>query len=252
MTGAAPKLRIAQASDPAGQGWWKWAVWIDGDAAALKDVLQVEYVLHPTFPEPRQIVTDRKSKFRLEQSGWGEFEVVANVALKSGKTQRLRHWLKLERVAGREAPRRSRAPARSLRAAPPVAEATERTVFLSHGVAEASVANGLRKALEAVGVRAITLDELAPGQAWEPTLRSALRQAQAVVALLPPRSTASSLVVREARAALERGMPVVPVVLGSTSDLPDELRSLEALFLPGEEPPPAALGDVAAAVAHAL
>lgn len=52
-------LNIEQESNYQGDDWWKWAVWIDGPTSELDDVVEVEYKLHPSFPRPVRIVSDR-------------------------------------------------------------------------------------------------------------------------------------------------------------------------------------------------
>jgi len=92
-------LSINQRSTPRGEGWWAWEVWLDGPDASLDQVDAVVYTLHPTFPNPRQRVTDRTSRFALHSGGWGEFMIYAEVSLPGGKTVPLRHWLRLQELA---------------------------------------------------------------------------------------------------------------------------------------------------------
>ena len=74
-------LRIAQEARPHSEGWWDWAVWLEGSQDELDKVEYVEYVLHPTFPNPVRKVTSRSNNFRLEARGWGEFDIKARVHL---------------------------------------------------------------------------------------------------------------------------------------------------------------------------
>jgi len=96
-------LVIRQAASYAGNERWDWSVWIDGPDAVLDQVESVEWVLHPTFPDPVVLVTQRQSKFRLSQNGWGEFEINANVKAKDGRRQHLTHQLRLAESGGRPA-----------------------------------------------------------------------------------------------------------------------------------------------------
>lgn len=91
-------LSINQRSSPQGAGWWAWEVWLDGPDAALDKVDAVVYTLHPTFPDPRQRVTDRASRFSLRSGGWGEFMIYAEVSLREGQPLALRHWLRLQEI----------------------------------------------------------------------------------------------------------------------------------------------------------
>ncbi|MEU9073831.1 protein kinase [Kitasatospora sp. NPDC048538] len=54
-------------------------VFLDGAAEALDRVVRVVYHLHPTFPEPDRVSTDRSTGFALELSAWGRFTVTADV-----------------------------------------------------------------------------------------------------------------------------------------------------------------------------
>jgi transcription initiation factor IIF auxiliary subunit len=88
-------LKIAQLQKYKGEDWWEWAVWIDGTDSELDSVTEVTYRLHPTFPNPIRTVSDRKSKFKLETSGWGTFTIRAKVCFKSGDPVHLEHELQL-------------------------------------------------------------------------------------------------------------------------------------------------------------
>ena len=88
-------MRIKQQEEYQGSGWWSWAVWIEGTSAELLAIEKVAYTLHPTFVRPVRTVTDRKSKFRLDEAGWGGFTIYASVYMKSGKPRKLEHELEL-------------------------------------------------------------------------------------------------------------------------------------------------------------
>jgi len=92
-------LSINQRSTPQGDGWWAWEIWLDGPDATLDQVDAVVYTLHPTFPNPRQRVTDRASRFGLQSGAWGEFMIYAEISFRDGKTVPLRHWLRLQELA---------------------------------------------------------------------------------------------------------------------------------------------------------
>lgn len=96
-------MRIAQKEEYRGSDWWSWAVWIDGKAEELRTVEAVIYTLDPSFAHPVRKVTDRRSKFRLTETGWGGFTVYARVILKSGKERNLKHELTLYYPEGQEA-----------------------------------------------------------------------------------------------------------------------------------------------------
>jgi transcription initiation factor IIF auxiliary subunit len=86
-------MKIKQTEKYEGDDWWKWSVELEGKDTA--NVKQVTWKLHPTFPEPERVVTDPKTKFRLETGGWGTFVIKADVELKDGTTRQLEHELEL-------------------------------------------------------------------------------------------------------------------------------------------------------------
>ena len=63
-------LILNQRSTPQGDGWWTWEVWVDAPDAVLDQVEAVIYTLHASFPNPRQRITDRTSRFALRSGGW--------------------------------------------------------------------------------------------------------------------------------------------------------------------------------------
>jgi hypothetical protein len=88
-------MRIAQDDKYQGDDWWQWSIWIDGSPKELQSIAAVTYTLHTTFQDPVRRVTDRRTKFRLETVGWGEFTIYARVDLKDGKSRKLSHDLQL-------------------------------------------------------------------------------------------------------------------------------------------------------------
>jgi hypothetical protein len=75
--------------------WWRWGVWVEGSEKALNQVDYVEYTLHPTFVNPVRKVSDRATRFRLEEEGWGAFTLYAKLLLKDGTAVMLEHNLEL-------------------------------------------------------------------------------------------------------------------------------------------------------------
>lgn len=96
-------MRIAQSDKYEGNDWWSWAVWIEATADELKNIEAVTYTLHPTFADPVRRVTDRRSKFKLKEAGWGGFTIYARLAMKTGKKRNLKRELTLYYPEGEEA-----------------------------------------------------------------------------------------------------------------------------------------------------
>ncbi len=80
-----------------GKDWWAWEAFLDDSGSGeLANVNYVEYVLHPTFPNPVRKVTNPKGGFVLKTSGWGFFLLKAFVHTKDGRKQKLTHLLELK------------------------------------------------------------------------------------------------------------------------------------------------------------
>ena len=62
-----------------GKDYFVWRVFVDENSDALDQIKSVQYLLHPTFPNPLRISENRKSKFALESSGWGNFNMQITV-----------------------------------------------------------------------------------------------------------------------------------------------------------------------------
>jgi len=93
-------IQVRQSSTYVGEGRWKWAVWLVGEASELDAIDHVIYTLHPTFPNPVRESRARRSGFRLASSGWGEFTIFIEIVSRAGERQRLRHELTLVEEAG--------------------------------------------------------------------------------------------------------------------------------------------------------
>ncbi len=90
-------VAVANTSTYAGSGRWNWTIFIDADAATLRQIKCVEYTLHPTFPNPVRTVCDQPGmKFALSSNGWGTFTVGVKIQYKNGRTEETRHALVLQ------------------------------------------------------------------------------------------------------------------------------------------------------------
>lgn len=89
-------MEIAQDDRYKGNDWWYWSVWIEGSEEELDNVDHVIYFLHSSFPNPKRVITDRSTKFRLDTGGWGVFQLRAKVVKKDKSESTLTHYLRLE------------------------------------------------------------------------------------------------------------------------------------------------------------
>jgi transcription initiation factor IIF auxiliary subunit len=99
-------------------GHYSWTVFLVGDKDVLQSIDYVEYTLHPSFPNPVQMVRERGGKcaFAFSSSSWSEFNVHVKIGFKNGSETSLDHWLNLltnKNASGCET--KSRSPKRTIR-----------------------------------------------------------------------------------------------------------------------------------------
>lgn len=217
-------LEIHQAASFAGDGYWKWSVWIDGPDAELDQVQSVEWVLHPTFPNPIVQATQRQDKFRIEASGWGAFEINAHVSTNDGRTQHLKHWLRLEEPGGVSAE---------------LPHEEKPAVFVSAGVKDNLWEEAVRDALARRRLDVLSSSDV-PGDApVETGISATLDRADLVVGIFSDKS--GPWAEREFMKAIKKDLSVVPLLVGSHAKLPPHLDSSQAVHV-------AELADVDAAI----
>lgn len=221
-------LGIQQEATYAGDGLWKWSVWLDGPDAELDGVESVEWVLHPTFPNPIVLVKQRQTRFRLDSSGWGAFEINAHVQTKDGPHQHLKHWLRLEE------------PDRDLAAAPPAEERP--AVFVSAGVKDAAWEEAVRDALTRRDLVVLTASDVPGGVPVEAAISSTLDKADMVVGVFSDKS--GSWAEREVTTAVEKDLSVVPLVVGPHAKVPAHLKGVQAVRVERLDEVDAAIGRI--------
>jgi transcription initiation factor IIF auxiliary subunit len=84
-----------------GKDYYDWTAYLDGPLNQLRNITLVRYKLHPTFrPQIRDVSTGVEWGFPLSTSGWGVFELGAEIVFRGGRTEELRHRLQFRGVAG--------------------------------------------------------------------------------------------------------------------------------------------------------
>lgn len=73
--------------------YYDWTVFVDAPDEVLDQIEFVTFFLHRTFPDPVHNVFDRGTRFALQASGWGTFEVGALIHFRDGTTESVSHWL---------------------------------------------------------------------------------------------------------------------------------------------------------------
>ena len=90
-------IEIKNTWEYVGDGRWDWEVYLDDNGSGeLMKINFVEYILHPTFPNPVRNVSDPSNGFRLKTNGWGIFDIKAFINKKDGNKQKIIHQLVLK------------------------------------------------------------------------------------------------------------------------------------------------------------
>ncbi|HRW10265.1 MAG TPA: hypothetical protein P5121_34415 [Caldilineaceae bacterium] len=234
------ELYIAQDSQAQGSGWWRWSVWLDGAPEALNQVNTVDYILHPTFREPVQQVTNRNSNFRLDASGWGEFLIRANVHLHDGSTQRLEQWLHLDADEQGAAPTKGGFVPASLESfqpdtafvkGPPIGRgsvAASTILFLSHSIVDQPLADRVATLLTDHALTPIMAEDLDANLLLDEAFKAAVGRVDGGVFLI---TEVSSPWMLAELAALPGNTPAVPVLIGPRARLPKQLAAVEPVHI---------------------
>jgi transcription initiation factor IIF auxiliary subunit len=69
-------------------------IYISAPAEELNSIEMVEYMLHPSFHNPRRTSKDRENGFAIEIWTWGMFETTVTIHFRDGKTEDTSHYLK--------------------------------------------------------------------------------------------------------------------------------------------------------------
>jgi transcription initiation factor IIF auxiliary subunit len=210
------KLQIRLKNSSAWQGGdrWKWSVWVEGKPETIEQIDRVEYLLHPTFPNPLRVITNPASNFRLDSKGWGEFMVHAKVITKRGHTIELNHWVRLSDSASTDEKD---------------TEAVKPSVFLAYSKADYPLAAQLSRFLEARGLEVFTENQIKPGEPINLAIKSLIGRADAVLALIAEEP--SSWVLNEISEAEKQQIPIVPMLLGKETVLPPSIANKQALHI---------------------
>jgi hypothetical protein len=73
--------------------FYRWRVFVDEPDQILNTIAEVQYLLHPTFPNPLRVQTDPKAKFALETVGWGQFLIEITIKYKDKSTANMEYSL---------------------------------------------------------------------------------------------------------------------------------------------------------------
>lgn len=77
--------------------YYKWRVFVDEPQEDLNKIEEVQYLLHPTFPEPLHVRNNPGDGFSVEASGCGEFWIQITITYKDGANINTRYHLDLSK-----------------------------------------------------------------------------------------------------------------------------------------------------------
>jgi len=209
-------FRIAQESEQLKENWWRWAIWLDGTPAEMDSTTSVKWILHPTFPQPIRVISDSKTKFRLDGTGWGEFTVNAEINLTSGEVVKKRHWLRFRGTTGAEVQKSS---------------SSGKTVFVSSSVADSTFAYDLGSRLKEHGFAVRDNADVQIGRRSDEAALAAMRDAAGTVVILS--GAPSPYIQREVAALRAASIPIVPVLIGEKATIPSDWSDIQAIRIKG-------------------
>ena len=234
-------IQIKQSSFYDGKDWWTWAVWLEAPKAEMDAINCVVYTLHATFPEPVRTVKTRRNGFRIESSGWGEFEIYVEIVRSKGVPLKRTHWLSLEYPAtDTRAPARN-APAKSLALAPrkPAASGFAQNlgksppaaprVYVSSGSADSDFARQLKEQLSGHGVTITSIDDVPVGTQWDVATKRAIENSDAAVFVVSGEPNLWSNLEMDYARGLHKAS--IPVLVGTKARLPTALASSKAVHV---------------------
>ena len=227
-------IQIKQQTTPKGKDWWEWSVWLDGAKKELDAIDHVVYTLHPTFPNPVVSVANRKTGFRLDSSGWGEFMIYIQVKNKDGSTNKRRHYLKFNDP--------DISMARSNRKGGATSSAKEfprRTVFVSGGTRDLDAVHAVRKVFSGQNVEVVGPQDVKGGQELQRTVNDMIARADVAVFVISGRP--NLWLNEEIKAAVKGGVRhILPLVVGTNVEMPDTLKDKNCVRVES----PSAVGDM--------
>lgn len=187
------KYAISQTADYLGRDQWRWAVWIEAADGDLARVTEVTWKLHHTFPQPIVTVTDRSTKYRLEQIGWGTFDLRAEVKLQDGEVLHLSHDLQLHYPDSEMAARTKSAMERKPR------------VYLSYVAEDLKIASAVKRQLVDAGLQVTEPKDLRLDLPLSVGLQKQISDADALVTIVasgPPSRWAATEVATAEKARI--------------------------------------------------
>ena len=207
-------LKIAQASAPSADdnSYWDWSVWLEGEPSELDKVSSVVWKLHPSFPDPTRTKKSRDNKFKLEASGWGVFEIQADVHRGTDAPLVLRQWLNFEDPAEKSNKKRSTKATGKKRKSAASRPSRSRTLFLCYSRQNAQLAGHLAKALREDKIDVVLDVDIPPGEDLHRWSAEKITHSDAMVVLMA--EDPNAWLNLEIEMALSAGVQLIPVYSG--------------------------------------
>ncbi len=202
--------RIEQEQTYLGRHRWRWGTWISAPDPKLDRIAKVTWLLHHTFPNPVVETTDRAQRFKIALTGWGVFQIRAELELVDGGRQQLSHWLQLSYPNEGSAPLRG-APSKGGPPEKPDHTPQGPRVFLSYGSEDARLAAQVKSAMREHGFDVRDAAEIGPGDPFKAAVQKMIRESDLVLGLVT-NEFASPHVIAELNAAEQSAKPTVAVV----------------------------------------
>ena len=89
----ADDIRIANTANRKGASQYEWKIYVVADSNVLDAIRSVEYLLHPSLPDPVRKSETRSEDFAITFDGSSEFNVIATIEYTDGRKQILEHFL---------------------------------------------------------------------------------------------------------------------------------------------------------------
>lgn len=204
-------IEVRHDSRDKGNGWWSWSVWLEGPKNELDRIDHVTYTLHPTFRVPVRTIRTRANGFRLDSSGWGEFNIKLDLMDKNGKSTTRFHHLKFE-----EAKRKSSLPF-----------VTKPMVFVSSSAADAPSATLIIEELRSKQMIPVDSSNLESSDSFESSLRKSLQGSVAAVAIIS--DATSSWQDAELELAKKYNVPIYSILVGEKTVAPKSIKATQSV-----------------------
>lgn len=201
-------IKVQQNYQYLGNKRWAWSVWLEGTDAELDKIDFVNYILHPSFPNPVVTINDRANNFRLESVGWGQFMIYIKVFTKDKQEVELQHYLTLD------FPEQEKTNDNDIVKKP--------KLFLSSSATDYDFLDLLQKELENEGIAVSRSDEIVSDLPQEVVINSELENAD--LAALIVSDNLSPQVANVAKKITNHNLAAISVLLNPKAEAPSVLN----------------------------